>query len=77
VNDQPATITRVGNTFVVYIGPELAAVDFNRDGAVNVPDVFCFLGAWFRGEPAADWIGDAHISVEDIFAFLSDWFGGD
>jgi hypothetical protein len=77
IDGQPTTITRVGNTFVVYIGPELAATDFNRDGAVNVPDVFAYLGSYFRGEPAADWTGDAHCGVEDIMAFVVEWMEED
>jgi hypothetical protein len=74
INDQPATITRTGNTFVVYIGPELAATDLNRDGAVNVPDIFAFLSLWFRGAPEGDWNALEGCEPSDIVAYLTDWF---
>jgi hypothetical protein len=74
VNGQPATITRTGSTFVVYIGPELAATDFNRDGAVNVPDVFFFLSAFFANQPSADWDSSGVIDPVDLLAYIADWF---
>lgn len=78
VNGQPATITRTGTTFVVYIGPESMAVrgaDWDRSGSVGVPDLFAFLSAWFAGDASAGLVdGIGGVETTDVFAFLSDWF---
>jgi hypothetical protein len=50
--------------------------DFNRDGAIGVPDIFAFLSAWFAQQAASDFDADGAIGVPDIFAFLSAWFAG-
>ncbi len=49
--------------------------DFNGDNAVNVPDIFAFLSAWFGGSWLADWDESGANTVPDIFGFLSAWFG--
>jgi hypothetical protein len=46
--------------------------DWNNDLAVNVPDIFAFLGDWFNGN--GDFDGQNGNQVADIFAFLSAWF---
>ncbi len=50
--------------------------DANRDGNVNVPDIFAFLSLWFASDPLADFDGNGALGVPDIFAFLSAWFAG-
>jgi hypothetical protein len=50
--------------------------DFDLSGAVEVPDIFAFLSAWFAQDPRANYDGIAGITVPDIFAFLSAWFAG-
>jgi len=52
------------------------AADFDSNGAVEVPDIFAFLSAWFAGNAAADFDGNGMVQVPDIFAFLSAWFAG-
>ncbi len=49
--------------------------DFDLNGAVEVPDIFAFLSAWFAGSATADFDGGG-IGVPDIFGFLSAWFAG-
>ena len=49
--------------------------DFNHSGALEVQDIFDFLGAWFAGLPSANFNGGI-LSVQDIFDFLASWFGG-
>jgi hypothetical protein len=46
--------------------------DWNNDLAVNVPDIFAFLGDWFNGN--GDFDGQNGNQVADIFAFLAAWF---
>ncbi len=52
------------------------AVDFNRDGPVNVQDIFDFLTAWFAGNASADFNHTGTINIQDIFDFLAAWFTG-
>jgi spore coat protein A len=48
--------------------------DFNRDGIVNVPDIFAFLSAFFAGDLEADYTYNGTVFTPDIFAFLAAWF---
>lgn len=54
----------------------LCPADYNRDGAINVQDIFDFLAGWFAGNPAANTNGVNGIGVQDIFDFLALWFAG-
>lgn len=47
--------------------------DFNRNGIVEVQDIFAFLSAWFARQPEADLNGSG-TDVADIFQFLAAWF---
>lgn len=51
-----------------------SAADHDRSGAVNVPDIFAFLGEWFAGSTRADVDASGHATVPDIFVFLAAWF---
>ncbi len=62
--------------FSIMPDPPACPADFNRDGTLDVPDVFAFLAAWFAEDPASDLDGQPGIQVSDIFAFLSVWFAG-
>jgi hypothetical protein len=68
----------LGGYFIDVGEPSPARVsgDFNRDGAVNVQDLFDFLAAWFGGEAAADVNASGLVSVQDIFDFLGAYLGG-
>lgn len=69
---------RTGNAVRVYIGPDFAAADFNRDGAVNGTDIFAFISAWFRQDGrAGECDGVGGCTVPDVFAFLSAFFRGE
>lgn len=57
-------------------GDEPCTADFDGNEAVEVPDIFAFLSAWFAMDPSADFDGNEVIAVPDIFAFLSAWFAG-
>jgi hypothetical protein len=57
-------------------GPPPCPADFNRDGTINVQDIFDFLSAWFAANPRADVNGVNGINVQDIFDFLTAWFAG-
>ncbi len=48
--------------------------DFDRNGTLNVADIFIYLAAWFGRDPRADIGGASGVSVEDLFIFLSLWF---
>jgi hypothetical protein len=74
VNGQPATITRTGDTFVVYIGPEFSRADFDESGWCDVPDLMFFLGSWFARDLVGDWDASGGCEVADVFAYLADWF---
>ncbi len=47
--------------------------DHNRDGVVNVADIFDYLTDWFAGSPRAS-INNNPATVQDIFTFLQRWF---
>ncbi len=54
-------------------GPAFCDADWCQDGSVGVPDIFCFLSAWFANDPEARNYGGTN-GVPAIFAFLSIWF---
>ncbi len=54
-------------------GPQFCDADWCQDGSVGVPDIFCFLSAWFANDPVARNYGGTN-GVPAIFAFLSIWF---
>ncbi len=54
-------------------GPQFCDADWCQDGAVGVPDIFCFLSDWFALDPDARDYGGTP-GVPAIFAFLSVWF---
>lgn len=62
--------------FLVDRGGDECLADFDGNSAVEVPDIFAFLSAWFAGDPSSDIDGDTFVQVPDIFAFLSLWFAG-
>jgi hypothetical protein len=54
----------------------LCQADFNRQGGLNVQDIFDFLAAWNAADRRADYNIDAAITVQDIFDFLAAWNTG-
>jgi hypothetical protein len=48
--------------------------DWDRNGSVEVADIFAFLSGWFSNDPASVSFGGTP-GVPAIFAFLSAWFG--
>ncbi len=70
--------TGLGSVNDMIIVPDAAPclADFDGNGAVQVPDIFAYLSAWFGNNPSADIDGTPGIGVPDIFAFLSLWFAG-
>jgi len=54
--------------------PSACRADWDRNGAVQVADIFAFLASWFAGN--GDYNGNGVNEVSDIFAFLADWFSG-
>jgi hypothetical protein len=59
---------------VLIVMPRILPADFNRDGSVNIDDIFIFLNAWFAAGPGSDWNADGNGNIDDIFIFLNDWF---
>jgi hypothetical protein len=51
------------------------AADFDRDGRVEVSDIFAFLSAWFASDPGAYFFGGS-FGVSAILAFIEAWFAG-
>lgn len=52
--------------------PNSCPADWDRNGALEVPDIFAFLSSWFAG--LGDFDGNGVNEVPDIFAFLAEWF---
>jgi hypothetical protein len=53
--------------------------DFNKNGSLQVQDIFDFLNSWFAGSLYAKVGGDGFtgtLAVADIFDFLNAWFAG-
>jgi hypothetical protein len=53
--------------------------DFNKNGTLQVQDIFDFLNSWFAGSLYAKMGGDGDsgtLAVQDIFDFLNAWFAG-
>jgi hypothetical protein len=48
--------------------------DYDRNGAVDILDIFAFLQGWFDGRPTADVAAPQGVDLLDIFAFLQAWF---
>lgn len=51
-------------------------VDFNRDDAATVSDVFEFLIAWFQRNPRCDFDYNQAVDLTDVFMYLNAWFRG-
>ncbi len=47
--------------------------DLNRDGIVNINDVFYLLGQWDQLAVPADVTGDGYVDLDDIMALLDAW----
>jgi len=50
--------------------------DVNKDGTVNIDDIFAILGYWGPARPngwAAELTGDGQVDIDDIFAVLGYW----
>lgn len=62
--------------YAVQCTNDTCAADFDDNGAVEVPDIFSFLAAWFATQTAADFDGNGTVEVPDIFSFLAAWFAG-
>ena len=71
---QPGRFRTEGWVITLPVDPTCAA-DFNHLDGLTVQDVLDFLGAWFAGDPRADFNG-AGLSAQDIFDFLNAWFSG-
>jgi hypothetical protein len=52
--------------------PNSCPADWDRNGVVEVPDIFAFLSSWFSGR--GDFDGNGINEVPDIFAYLAEWF---
>jgi hypothetical protein len=50
--------------------------DYNKQGGVELLDIFAFLNDWFANVPYADFNGQSGVDLLDIFAFLTAWFAG-
>jgi hypothetical protein len=48
--------------------------DFNRDGLVDVFDLFAFLNAWFNALPVADVAAPSGTDLADLYSFVHSWF---
>lgn len=71
---QGGTVDSFGNSCAgSECGPAFCDADWCQDGEVGVPDIFCFLSAWFSMDPEARCYG-GQCDVPAIFAFLSIWF---
>lgn len=74
VIQSPANIYKFVSTAAGTI--PLANPDFNRNGTLQVQDIFDYLNAWFAASSAADYNRSGGLEVQDIFDFLNGWFGG-
>lgn len=54
----------------------LSNPDFDRNGVVNITDVFGYLNAWFASDIATDFDRSTAVDTGDIFSFLNAWFRG-
>lgn len=52
------------------------AADFTSDGLLDIFDVFAFIDAFNRGDPAADFTADGSLDVFDVFAYLDAFADG-
>ncbi len=51
--------------------------DFNKNGFVNVQDVFDYLNEWLNSNPLCKLDGSTTpLTVQDAFNFLNVWFAG-
>jgi hypothetical protein len=50
--------------------------DFNRNGTIEIQDIFDFLNAWFASDPRCDINASGGVEIQDIFDFLNAWFAG-
>lgn len=76
-HDPLALLQALGPTnWAFYRDALCQAIDFDRNGSVDVQDVFAFLNAWFAGSNAANFDGRNGIDIQDIFSFLNAWFAG-
>jgi hypothetical protein len=50
--------------------------DYNKQGGVELLDIFAFLNDWFGNVQWADFNANGSVDLLDIFAFLTAWFAG-
>jgi hypothetical protein len=50
--------------------------DYNKQGGIELLDIFAFLNDWFGNVAYADFNGQSGVDLLDIFAFLNAWFAG-
>lgn len=75
----------VDDVRISYSSCVVCRPDFDRNGTLQVNDIFGFLAAWFQSCTAVnlpqcpgstDYDQNTLIEVSDIFAFLAAWFAG-
>lgn len=62
--------------YLVIVGAEPCAADWNGDGVVDSRDVLAFLNDWTASDPDADVNGDGVVDSRDVLAFLNVWNAG-
>ena len=55
--------------------PKHISPDYNRDGIVDINDLFDYLTGWMAGKPAADTNISGTLEVEDVLDYLNLWLG--
>lgn len=50
-------------------------VDYDKDGTLDIDDVFVYLSLWNNFDPIADFNDDGQIDQDDLDDFLAAWFG--
>lgn len=76
----PSLVEAAIDDVVVSVCAPACLGDFDRSGAVRVPDLFAYLSAWFGGLSSdgrsPDVNADSRVGIDDLFAFIRAWFAG-
>ena len=55
--------------------PKHISPDYNRDGIVDIDDLFDYLTGWFSGKENTDTNLNGKLEVQDVMDFLNIWLG--
>lgn len=71
-----ATTEDSAGVFTVDLNRLFCRADLNRDGVLDISDIFRFLDLYFSGSPRGDFDGSGTLSAGDFYRYIDLWVSG-